>query len=236
MFSMVRKEFLTEKISAHRLNERNNASTRARNPPTSKNIQISMKPTLVPLPPLAFCHGLHRMHRNDQLTQTRNYLPTQLKLQCRHVIYKNNESVSFQGSSSFLLAEVGSIEAEDNARSDASSEKQHDLPVPLTKTAAVASSEELAADPSMFFELMSPVASAKPDQMSASSLAYLGDVVFELFIRSRYVWPSRRMSNLQDKVVTVVRGKLHFTCITAINRHRSQQYPHPPPSSSLLLE
>ena len=126
---------------------------------------------MVPLPPLAFCHVLHRLHRNDQLKQPLNYLTTQLRLQSRHVIYKNNELVPFQGSSSFLLAEVGSIEAGDNARSDASSEEQHDLPIPLTKTAAVASSEE-HDDPSMFFELMSPVASAKPDQMSASSLAY----------------------------------------------------------------
>ena len=64
-------------------------------------------------------------------------------------------------------------------------------------------------DPS-FYELMSPINTAKPDQMSASSLAYLGDVVFELFIRSRYVWPSRRMSDLQNKVVSVVRGKYHW--------------------------
>ena len=65
-------------------------------------------------------------------------------------------------------------------------------------------------DPSMFFELMSPIDTVKPEQMSASSLAYLGDVVFELFVRSRYVWPSRRMSDLQNKVVSVVRGKMHI--------------------------
>ncbi|KAL7465455.1 hypothetical protein ACHAXS_005769 [Conticribra weissflogii] len=58
-----------------------------------------------------------------------------------------------------------------------------------------------------FFTLMSPSPSAKPDQMSASSLAYLGDVLFELFIRSRYVWPSRRMSDLQIKVVSIVRAE-----------------------------
>lgn len=62
-------------------------------------------------------------------------------------------------------------------------------------------------DPSMLLELMSPMASAKPDQMSASSLAYLGDVLYELFVRSRYIWPSRRMSDLQNKVVSIVRGK-----------------------------
>lgn len=68
-------------------------------------------------------------------------------------------------------------------------------------------------DPSMFFELMSPIDTVKPEQMSASSLAYLGDVVFELFVRSRYVWPSRRMSDLQNKVVSVVRGKIHIVHI-----------------------
>merc|ERR1739845_215311 len=60
-----------------------------------------------------------------------------------------------------------------------------------------------STDPSAFFELMSP-SSAQADQMSASSLAYLGDVVFELFVRSRYVWPSQRMSGLQDRVVSIV--------------------------------
>ena len=56
-------------------------------------------------------------------------------------------------------------------------------------------------------ELMSPISSAQPDQMSASSLAYLGDVVFELFIRSRYVWPQRRMPVLQNTVVGLVNGE-----------------------------
>lgn len=58
-----------------------------------------------------------------------------------------------------------------------------------------------------FCELMSPVSSAQPDQMSASSLAYLGDVVFEMFIRSRYVWPSRRMPQLQNTVVSLVNAE-----------------------------
>lgn len=45
------------------------------------------------------------------------------------------------------------------------------------------------------------------DQMSPSSLAYIGDSVFELFVRSRYVWPSRRTSDLQNKVVGIVRAE-----------------------------
>lgn len=69
------------------------------------------------------------------------------------------------------------------------------------------SSQENNADLSLLTELMSPVSSAQPDQMSASSLAYLGDVVFELFIRSRYVWPQRRMPVLQNTVVGLVNGE-----------------------------
>jgi hypothetical protein len=68
------------------------------------------------------------------------------------------------------------------------------------------SSSNYTNDPSRFFEFMSPIDSVQPEQMSASTLAYLGDVVFELFIRSRYVWPERRMSDLQNKVVSIVRG------------------------------
>lgn len=69
------------------------------------------------------------------------------------------------------------------------------------------SSQESNDNLSLLIELMSPVSSAQPDQMSASSLAYLGDVVFELFIRSRYVWPQRRMPVLQNTVVGLVNGE-----------------------------
>ncbi len=69
------------------------------------------------------------------------------------------------------------------------------------------SSQESNDDLSLLIELMSPVSSAQPDQMSASSLAYLGDVVFELFIRSRYVWPQRKMPVLQNTVVGLVNGE-----------------------------
>jgi ribonuclease-3 family protein len=43
--------------------------------------------------------------------------------------------------------------------------------------------------------------------MTPAALAYIGDVVFELFVRCRYVWPNRRMSSLQDVVVNVVRAE-----------------------------
>jgi ribonuclease III family protein len=43
--------------------------------------------------------------------------------------------------------------------------------------------------------------------MSTTDLAYIGDVVYELFIRSHMIWPPQRTSVLQDKVVALVRAE-----------------------------
>ncbi|CAB9501333.1 Mini-ribonuclease 3 [Seminavis robusta] len=56
-------------------------------------------------------------------------------------------------------------------------------------------------------ELLTPSKDAQPSQMSGTELAYIGDAVFELFIRSRHVWPSQRTSDLQDTVVSTVRAE-----------------------------
>ena len=120
-------------------------------------------------------------------------LKNQLSIQQRHA------SLQITTSSSVLSAVANSDEDND------SSDIIDNIQLPQTQQ----------QDPSMFFELMSPINTVKPEQMSASSLAYLGDVVFELFVRSRYVWPSRRMSDLQNKVVSVVRGKMH--CVHVIH-------------------
>lgn len=61
-------------------------------------------------------------------------------------------------------------------------------------------------------ELLMPSPKCKPTQMSPTALAYIGDSVFELFVRSRYVWPSRRTTDLQNIVVAKVRGKIHVHC------------------------
>jgi hypothetical protein len=58
-----------------------------------------------------------------------------------------------------------------------------------------------------FEELLSPSPNCDVKQMGPTSLAYIGDVVFELFVRSRMVWPTRRTSDLQQQVVSLVRGK-----------------------------
>ena len=51
-----------------------------------------------------------------------------------------------------------------------------------------------------------PSSSCKVDQMSGTDLAYIGDVVYELYIRTRTVWPLKRTTDLQQQVVALVRG------------------------------
>jgi hypothetical protein len=60
-------------------------------------------------------------------------------------------------------------------------------------------------------ELLLPNPKCNPTQMSPTSLAYIGDSVFELFVRSRYVWPTRRTTDLQKIVVDKVRGEFIFS-------------------------
>lgn len=55
-------------------------------------------------------------------------------------------------------------------------------------------------------KLLSPSEKCQVDQMSSTDLAYVGDAVYELLIRSTKVWPSKRTSDLQSQVVSVVRG------------------------------
>jgi hypothetical protein len=55
--------------------------------------------------------------------------------------------------------------------------------------------------------LLVPSDQCNVDRMSATDLAYIGDVVYELFIRTRTVWPPKKTSDLQEKVVALVRGK-----------------------------
>jgi hypothetical protein len=160
----------------------------------SENKRSVMAP---PMPATAFCHVLR-----DNVPQPCH----------RHVLFKaaSIQPVSFDGSTTCFLqdASVGSSDINnDDVINNVSLTSSS--PFPTIATASSSNDHEFdASDPSMLFELMSPNASIKPEQMSTSSLAYLGDVVYELFIRSRYVWPSRRMSDLQDKVVSIVRGKL----------------------------
>ncbi|MEY2984704.1 MAG: hypothetical protein RLZZ568_1321 [Cyanobacteriota bacterium] len=46
-----------------------------------------------------------------------------------------------------------------------------------------------------------------PRSLSPSALAYLGDAVFELYVRCRYLFPPRRIHDLHCQVVAQVRAE-----------------------------
>lgn len=45
------------------------------------------------------------------------------------------------------------------------------------------------------------------DQLSPASLAYLGDAVYELYVRNRYLWPPKRICDYHQRVVSRVRAE-----------------------------
>ena len=55
-------------------------------------------------------------------------------------------------------------------------------------------------------ELLRPSANCDVNQVGPTALAYIGDVVVELMVTARHVWPTRRTSDLQQQVVALVRG------------------------------
>lgn len=61
-----------------------------------------------------------------------------------------------------------------------------------------------------------PVDSCQVRRMSSTDLAYIGDVVYELFVRSKFVWPSRRTTDLQNRVVAVVRAEFQAHLLAKI--------------------
>jgi len=56
-------------------------------------------------------------------------------------------------------------------------------------------------------ELLLPSSKYDVNQVGPTALAYVGDVVFELMVRVKHVWPTRRTSDLQRQVVALVRAE-----------------------------
>mmetsp|Transcript_8976 Transcript_8976/g.12736 ORF Transcript_8976/g.12736 Transcript_8976/m.12736 type:complete len:392 (+) Transcript_8976:94-1269(+) len=65
----------------------------------------------------------------------------------------------------------------------------------------------LAIPSSSLTELLRPPSSCNVNQMGPTAMAYIGDIVYELFVRSKYVWPPRKMPDLQGLVVGFVRAE-----------------------------
>ena len=83
-------------------------------------------------------------------------------------------------------------------------------------------------------DLLVPQPSCDVTQMSGTDLAYIGDVVFEIFVRSRYVWPPKRTAQLQTTVVECVRGTLRSFLVRSIQSSLSQN-PREAENQSMLL-
>lgn len=61
-----------------------------------------------------------------------------------------------------------------------------------------------------FFQSLSavvPVNTVQPHQISPAALAYLGDAVYELYVRSYYLLPSQRLRTYHQLVVAQVRAE-----------------------------
>lgn len=83
----------------------------------------------------------------------------------------------------------------------ASSDSSQETPA----TGAEEDTTAAAVDTSLL-NLLSPPPPCDVDRMSSTDLAYVGDVVYELLVRSKKVWPPKRTSHLQSQVVGLVRG------------------------------
>jgi hypothetical protein len=104
-----------------------------------------------------------------------------------------NRNPAYYGSSNKCSSFLFSLNGNDIDNDDGVGDDVSDDTKPVTKS---------------LLEMLSPPSSCTVNQMSGTELAYIGDVVFELFVRSRHVWPSKRTTDLQNLVVGLVRGML----------------------------
>eukprot|EP00934_Nitzschia_sp_Nitz4_P001551 Nitzschia sp. Nitz4//scaffold264_size26629//18130//19094//NITZ4_008237-RA/size26629-augustus-gene-0.1-mRNA-1//1//CDS//3329544806//1551//frame0 len=61
--------------------------------------------------------------------------------------------------------------------------------------------------PRTFLEYLKPVRACIPGHLAGSKMSYIGDAVFSLFVRSRYVYPELPSKNMEPLVVSVVRAE-----------------------------
>lgn len=53
-------------------------------------------------------------------------------------------------------------------------------------------------------------------QLSPGFLAYLGDAVYELYIRTHYIFPPRRLADYHNQVVSLVRAESQAAFLTSL--------------------
>ncbi len=63
---------------------------------------------------------------------------------------------------------------------------------------------------------------SKIQQVSPASLAYLGDAVYELYVRSCYLLPPRRLSDFHNQVVAQVRAESQAKHLRSLEPHLTE--------------
>ncbi|MFB2835562.1 Mini-ribonuclease 3 [Floridanema evergladense] len=60
------------------------------------------------------------------------------------------------------------------------------------------------------------------NQLSPVALAYIGDAVFELYVRSRYLFPTKRIDNYHRQVVCQVRAESQVRHLRSLQPHLTE--------------
>ncbi|NJL82901.1 MAG: ribonuclease III [Chloroflexaceae bacterium] len=64
-----------------------------------------------------------------------------------------------------------------------------------------------------------PLAKGELERLSPTSLAYLGDAVYELFVRGAFLLPPKRISDYHDLVVACVRAESQALFLKRLEPH-----------------
>lgn len=59
-------------------------------------------------------------------------------------------------------------------------------------------------------------------QLSPGFLAYLGDAVYELYIRTHYIFPPRRLADYHNQVVSLVRAESQAAFLTILRPYLTE--------------
>ena len=64
-----------------------------------------------------------------------------------------------------------------------------------------------------------PVSAAQMQQLSPAALAYLGDAVYELYVRTQLLMPPKRLQTYHQDVVERVRAESQACCLRSLEPH-----------------
>jgi ribonuclease-3 family protein len=59
-------------------------------------------------------------------------------------------------------------------------------------------------------------------QLSPTALAYIGDAVYELYIRTRYLLPPKKIADYHGQVVAQVRAEAQAACVRQLEPHLTE--------------